>query len=401
MRGLIPELGAPRVLALAILVTAVGNGMYVTGSILFFTRSIGLHPVPVGAGLTVAGLAGLAAGPVVGHIADLGRPRDVYLVTLTGEGVATGALVMVHSFAAFLVSVCLISIAEQASRAVRGALIAHIGGSDRARFRMYLRSVTNLGLSVGAAGAGIAIALGTRQAYLALIAIDAVSFFLTAATVARLPGKFGTSRPPRSAVRFLAFRDGSYCLITALYGVLSMQYLVLTVVLPLWITEHTSAPRWLVAPAIMMNTVLVVLLQMRVGRGVDTVPKGVAITRRASVIFLLSCSLFAATAGLPDVLAVCGLLAAVAVHTLGEMAQTAGEFELSFGLAPEYAQGQYQGVFGMGRGICMVSAPFLLIMLCVRWGWPGWLILGGIFTAVGAVLGPMARRAQSNMVSAA
>lgn len=395
MRRLLPAPGATRLLAVAILVTTLGNGMYVAGSVLFFTRSIGLRPSQVGLGLTFAGLVGLASGPAVGHLADRFRARNVYVTTLTGEGLATGSLALVHGFGTFLASACLISIAEQGSRAVRGALIARAAGEDRAQFRSYLRTVTNVGLSVGAACAGVAIRLGTRDAYLCLVLGDALSFFLTAVVIMRLPRYRPLPSPAGDSSAVLAIRDLPYLGITALYGVLSMQYVVLTVVLPLWITAQTSAPRWLVSPAILLNTVLVVLLQIRVGRRVDSVEKGSKITRLSSLFFAGSCLLYATTHDMPG-WAVCAvLLLAVLVHTLGEMSQAAGEFELSFELAPDHAQGQYQGVFSLGRGACMALAPALLTLLCVDIGQPGWLVLAVVFLAAGLLIAPAARWAES------
>lgn len=83
--------GPARTLACAILVTAIGNGLYLAGAVLFLTRSVGLSGTDVGIGLTIAGMTGLGAGPVVGHLADHLGAREVYLVTLTAEALATGA----------------------------------------------------------------------------------------------------------------------------------------------------------------------------------------------------------------------------------------------------------------------------------------------------------------------
>ncbi|PWU49585.1 MFS transporter, partial [Micromonospora globispora] len=58
------------------------------------------------------------------------------------------------------------------------------------------------------------------------------------------------------------------------------------------------------------------------------------------------------------------------------------------------AQGQYSGLFGFGSGLANVVAPSVLALLCITWGVPGWLLLGGIFVAVGLVVPLVVRWAE-------
>src|SRR5258708_20886830 len=77
-----------------------------------------------------------------------------------------------------------------------------------------------------------------------------------------------------------------------------MQYLVLGLLLPVWVVFHTSAPRWSVSAFVIINTAMVVVLQVRVGKTVQTIRQGGAAFRRAGVIFLVSCSAMGLAAGL-------------------------------------------------------------------------------------------------------
>ncbi|MEK8104161.1 hypothetical protein NKG94_01680 [Micromonospora sp. M12] len=56
--------------------------------------------------------------------------------------------------------------------------------------------------------------------------------------------------------------------------------------------------------------------------------------RRAGLMFLLSCALISSAAGAPAWAAVTLLLTGIVVHTVGELWQAAGGFELSNELAP-------------------------------------------------------------------
>jgi hypothetical protein len=57
------------------------------------------------------------------------------------------------------------------------------------------------------------------------------------------------------------------------------------------------------------------------------------------------------------------LAGAVALHTYGELWQASASFALDFGLAPAHAQGQYQGLIGVGNGAGQAAAPVVLIGL--------------------------------------
>ena len=65
------------------------------------------------------------------------------------------------------------------------------------------------------------------------------------------------------------------------------------------------------------------------------------------------------------------------VHVVGEMRSSAGQWGITMGLAPMEHQGQYQGFASMGFSLSNVIAPTLITWLCIEWGWPGWLVLGG------------------------
>jgi MFS family permease len=366
-----------RTLAAAILITTLGNGMYLAASALFLVRSVGLSLAQVSVGLSVAGAAGLIAGIPLGRLADRRGPREVYVVTLVAEGLSTAALVLVHSFAMFLVVGVLVGLSEQGSRAVRGALIAQVGGAQRTSFRAYLRSVTNVGLSVGTLAAGLAIHADTRSAYLALILADALSFLLTAAVVSRLP-HVAVAPAAGKRARLGGLRDRGYLTVAFLYGLLAVQYPLLTVVLPLWILQHTAAPAWVISPLIVANTVVVVVFQVRASRDIHAVADAARATRQAGWLLMIGSALFAITGLLPVGAAIGVLAVGVLVSTFAEIRYAAASFEVAFTLAPPDAQGEYQGLFELGTGGFVALAPLLLINLCIVWGAPGWLVLGAM-----------------------
>jgi MFS family permease len=378
----------------ATLVNRVGDGLFAVGGVLFFVRGLGLSPAEVALGLTAAEVVGLAASVPAGGAADRLGARNVYVAVLALQAVATAAFVTAGSFPLFVAVALLAAAGQKGSRAVSNALVAHVAGERRVTMRGYLRAVANLGLSLGALAGGLAITLDTRAAYSILMLADAVTFALAAAIVATLPRTERQAAPaaaPRTS--WPALRDVPYLLVTALNGVMSFQYWVLPIALPLWVAARTSAPHWIISVLLTLNTALVVLFQTRATRGATTVPSAAAQVRRAGLVFLVGFGLIAAAAGAPGWAAVALLLAGAAVHTLGELWHAAGTFELGYGLAPAHAQGQYQGVFALGAGAAEALAPAVLIGACIGLGQPGWLLLGAVLAATGLATPPAAARA--------
>jgi MFS family permease len=242
--------------------------------------------------------------------------------------------------------------------------------------------LANLGISFGSVGCGIAVQINTPTSYRTLIIVNALMFLVGVAVVNRLP-HYEPLPKDESASRWGALSDKPFIAYTAVSGAMSMQYSVLMLLLPLWLVMHTHAPRWSIALFTLINTVLCVLFQVRVGRDVHTTQQGGAAMRRSGVIFLLSCAAFGFAAGLPGWAALLLLAAATAIHTYGELWYAASTFALDISLSPANAQGQYQGLVGIGFGAGQAAAPVVLIGLCLSLGRVGWFGLGIAFALLG------------------
>lgn len=381
-----------RTLAASNFVNAVGSGLFLTAGVLYFTQAVRLPAATVGLGLGIAGLLSLAVGIAVGHLADRLGARGVFMTTLTVQALATAAFVLADSFWPFVLAVSAATGAKAAGLAARAPLIRHYGGDRPQEFRASLRAVTNVGISLGALLAGWAVQVGTLGAYQVLVAGNACAFAASAAVLFLLPPV--APAPAARGPRWIALRDRPYLALTALDGIMAIQFKVLTVAIPLWLVGSTTAPHWLVSGTMLTNTVLVVALQVRASRGVGSPRAGGRAYRRAGAAFLVSCALVSLSAGTPVAVAVALLMTAVVVHTVGELWHAAGGFEVSYALAPPHATGQYLGVFGLGAGLSEALGPGLLIALCIGWGRPGWFAVGALFAVTGLLTPLAVRRAE-------
>ncbi|MED7952070.1 MFS transporter [Streptomyces sp. BE303] len=388
------QTGPQRALIAASFVSRVGNGLFNTAAVLYFTLVVHLPAAQVGLGLTIAGLVGLLAGIPAGNLADRYGPRTVWLAALAMQAVTMASFVLIHSWLTFTLIATLDRLAATAGGAAGGALIARTGGERPAAFRAKLRTFVNLGVVLGTLGAAFAVSVNSRPAYTALILANAASF--ACAGLIALIG-IPDYRPlprPKEHHRWAVLSDRPYVCFTALYGAMGLQYQTVSLLLPIWLSAHTDAPRWTVAAVYAVNSGVCVLLQSRIGSRVETPRQGGRAFRVAGLLFLVSCPLMALTADVPTWIAPALAVLAVCVHSLGEVWESSGGFALGFGLAPDHAQGQYQGFFGLGFNAGQALAPVVLTTAVLGLGHAGWLLLGVFFAALGAAGPPVAAWAE-------
>ncbi|MFF9393440.1 MFS transporter [Streptomyces griseoluteus] len=386
-----PQDPRQRLLALSTVINTVGMGIFLSTGTIFLIRSAGLSPTDAGIGLTVGSLIGFGAGVLIGDQADRRGTREVVIGSMLLEAVASVSLLFVHSLWPLLVVAAAAAVGRSGTGSARGAMIGALAEEGKgAQLRTYLRAVTNVGLAIGTIGAAIVLAVDTRPAYVAMILTDTITFLVGAAVLARLPHVPPTrtaakGAEPEKERRWVALRDLPYLALTAASSVASLQYFVLVTGLPVWIVLHTEAPRWIAAVVLFFEASIVAATQVPATRSIDGPRSAARLLALSGPLFLVSWILIAMASGPAAWLAITLLLAGVVVHSLAEVWQAGGAFELSFALARPQAHGQYQGVFGLGYGLTEAVAPIVVIGMCVNWGKPGWIVLGVIVTVAGFV----------------
>lgn len=392
---LVPEQPILRTLVWATLVSNIGNGLFIAISVLYFTRAARLTAAQVGLGLTVAGVCGVLAGVPAGRLADRWGARRTLVVLFCVETIGVLGYTTVRSMAAFLPLVCLVTFVDQGALTARSALIAVALPPDtRVYGRSVLRVVSNIGIGAGSAVAAIALQYDTRAAYQAMMLVDAATFLAAALLLIRLPvaaaGAASAGRPvePADAGRRrpwhrLALVDRAYLLVTVLNGLLAVQVGVLEVGVPLWVVRSTHAPRFVISAVMVVNTLMVIFLQVRAGRVIDTPHQAARACRRAGVLLAVACVLLGLAHGAAGPLATGILLAGAVVLTLGEILSSAGGWALSFGLADPTNTGQYLGVFNSGVAAGRLLSPALITFTAIQFGMAGWLVLAAVFVTAG------------------
>lgn len=378
----LPPAGAQRALVASVLVATVGGGLMMGTSTFYLTRIIGMSVNSVGFGLSAGAVIGLLAGPLVGHLADRHGPREILIATMLCGALATAGFVLVRSFWALMLVSLLTALVGAAGPASRAPMIRALAGDRYTWLLSYLRVTMNVGIMVGVLIATIGFQLDTGPVYVSLILLSATTLVGAAIVLTRLP-RIPPLPAPTTHSRWVAFTDRPYLTVTLLNGAMSLHLAIPVFALPLWIANFTHIPRAAVTGVIVVNGLLVVALQVRVSRGVVNPRSAARRMLAAGGALLVSVAMIAVTGHFSRWTATLILLAAIVVYTFGELWHAAASFELAFGLARPYAQGQYAGVFGLGHGAAIATAPSLLAPLCLGVGAAGWLAVGALLFLVG------------------
>lgn len=400
MRFILSKLGlgvlrndpAVRAISWQTLISRIGNGLFMTIEVIYFSVIVGLTPLEISLAIGAGGLAALLFSVPSGLIADRFGPRRVVFWSHILEGLLLLPLIFIRDFWALVLINVLISLVATAGHNATSTLISTMGtGEERVSIRAAQRAMANMGIGFGTVFAGIALWLNTELAYEVTIAFDFLLFMLAARFVLRLPNAKPTTKKG-DAISFVALKDYRFLGATLLNGIVSLHFVIQGVALPLWILNYTEVPTWWVSVLFVINTVLVTVLQIRMSRGTGTLMMSVKKFRIGTAYLLLSCVVYGLAADLPIWIAASILVTGMVVHTMGELLAAAGSWSIGFDLAEEKHMGQYQGFYSLGWGLGGSFGPLYVTSMILGFGVAGWWIMGGVFLVAGFLMHALIKR---------
>ncbi|WP_035840816.1 MFS transporter [Kitasatospora azatica] len=368
-----------------------GTGVWAAASVLYFTFVCRLDARQVGLLVGVAAVAGIAGSPIAGRLAERLPVRGLLIGSHLLRLGTMGLMLAVHGFAALLPVVAVTCLAERGAKTLEMLFATRVAGRQRGTYQALFRTVANAGYAVGAGIAAIGLAVGTTNAYRALILADALSYLLAAALIwhTREPSGLGqvvarSADEPADdpAPAPSPWRDRGYLLFVLLDIPMCLEDSVLNVGLPLWLVHHTTAPHAFVPAFLVINTVVVVLLQLPVSRRTEGPRRAAGAVAWYGVTLLACCAVLAASTGAGAWSAAAALLLAAVLVTLAELVRSVTSWELAVSLAPARARASYLGVAGMSQSVQKSVGPLLLTGAVMTAGPVGWLALGAGVTGL-------------------
>jgi len=375
-----------RKITLSTFINTFGNGLFMTTGIIYFSLVVGLGAQKVALAFSLSGALSLLLSVPSGHFADRYPPRLIASTALVGMGFCAFALIFIQNWWLLLTALSLDSIFEVFGQNARMAMIARIGeGEERVRIRAYTRAVTNLGIAFGTVIAGFALAINTPFAYKFMIALNSVTFFLAAVAYLRVPN-VRPSLTNREKFDWTILKDYRYISAMLLSGVMSMHFILQNIAIPVWVVKETNAPRWWVSVIMFVNTIAVVLFQVRMSKGAANAEIGAKQFKKAGFYIAAACLFYGAAKGLNPYAASAVLIIAMLIHVVGELLASTGSWSIAFEMANQDRQGAYQGLWRMGFGGMNVIGPSLVIFFAIGLGQIGWVIMAFIFIITGLLM---------------
>ncbi|SDK09669.1 MFS transporter [Streptomyces indicus] len=393
--GLIGQLRRPpggrdaRLMLSAQFVDRTGTGVWAASCVLYFTVVTGLDAARIGLLLGIAGVAGIAGSPVAGRLAMSFPVRTLLIACHVLRIGSVGLLLVLDSFAALLPVVALTSAGDRAAKTLEMVFATEVAGERRGTYQALFRTVANAGYALGAGIAALGLVFG---AYRTLILANVLSFLVAALLVRctrlRTPAgvvKSGAGQESSRRRRRGPWRDRGYLRFVLLDVPLNLDDTILMVGLPLWLVSSTDAPHLLVPVFLVVNTVMVVLLQLPFSARFDGPQGAVRALRSYGVAVAAGCGLLALSAVTSAAWAAVLLVLTAVVVTVAELLRSVSSWELAVSLAPERERAAYLGVAGMAQSVQKSAGPPLVTGAVMAAGPAGWLALGGVLAGLSVV----------------
>ncbi|MFJ4774996.1 MFS transporter [Streptomyces sp. NPDC088762] len=384
-----------RSLLVGVGISAIGIGMYIPFSLVFFHHVTGLSFTLVGLVMTITGVAGLAFMPLAGTAVDRFGAKKVNLVLYGIRALGFALYPLAGSLPAFAAVALVTALADRSFAVVQQSLIGEVArGAARDRLQASIRALQNAGMGAGALLVSGVLAVWGTGGFTYTAWGNALAFAVAGLLVSRVrplrdaaPAVAAGSAGRPSAGYRMVLRDRPFLGLTAANFLTALGYSALSVLFPLYLSTWLMAPDSLTGAAFTVNTVLCagvgVLVAGRVRRS------GARRTRSAALGALLFAAAFAGQIVLGTLrpgqtATLVFLLAIVIVYTLGELVHSPSGGALSVSAAPEAARGRYLATYQLSYSLAGALAPSLFTALLAVDGRLPWAVL--TVTALGAAL---------------
>jgi MFS family permease len=263
-----PSFGHHRRFVTAIAIDAVGSGVFMPVSMLYFLVTTDLSLVQVGAAISLASAVALPAGPLIGGLVDRHGAKRLLLAGNLLQGAGFLAYLATDSFVGLILWTIVVTVGRTAFWGSYGNIVAAISApGEREKWFGFLGALRNVGFAVGGLLSGLAITIGTSQAYLAVVLVNAVTYFVAFGLLLAVPPTPRTGHRPPEGAWGTVLRDRPYRLLWATQLTFSTAMMVLNFAMPVYAVTVLGLGGWVTGAVFTINTVMVGFGQGLVVRG--------------------------------------------------------------------------------------------------------------------------------------
>lgn len=377
----------------AMLVAAIGKGVYLSTSVIFLLTVVGLSPAQVGVGTSAAAVAGLLCSFPVGVIADRIGQKPTMFVLMLIESVSMASFALTTSFWHFVISICCFSAAFTASFPVTQSIVAVIT-TEKVKAMAVILALRNLGIGLGSI---IAIPfLNSGDAHLGRLILGLVAACMAVSLIgiALIKAPRQVHAQPLSSA-FVALRDVRFATLALLVNVPTFVIHIMLIGMPLWITTTDILPHSFVSWGLVINTAVIVLAQVPITSLVTNLRRAQWALYGAGLGLLVCCGLLGAgllSDAYRSLVIICFVV--VTVLAVTECAQTSASWTISYAFAPAEQRTTYLALFNMSFSVVEIIAPLVITTWVMDAGATGWWVLGIILLIITVIAGVFSGRRQ-------
>ncbi len=380
-----PSVGRHRRFVTAIGIDAVGSGVFMPITVLYFLVATDLTLVQVGAAISLASLVSLPTGPLIGSVVDRIGAKQVLLAGNLLQGAGFVAYLVSDSFVAVTAWTVVVTVGRTAFWGSYGNIVAAISvPGEREKWFGFLGALRNVGFALGGLVSGLAITIGTPTAYAAVVVANAASYAVAFLLLLAVPAIERVEHRPQPGSWGTVLRDGPYRVLWCVQLTYSTSMMMLNFAIPVYATTVLGLPGWVTGAVFTINTIMIGLGQGLVVRAMTGAVRW-RILVVANLFFAASYLVFLGASALGVAVAVAVVLAGSVVYTLGELTGGPVTAALAAEAAPEELRGRYLSLIQLAWNVASTIAPVAFAWLLARGESPVWLALLGV-AALGAAL---------------
>jgi MFS family permease len=271
----LPRIGMARPFALAMVIDALGSGLFLPFSLLYFHYAGGLSVTEAGLGLTISMLIAVPTPLVAGVLVDRVGPKTMAVATNAARVAGFLGYLLVHDLTALIAVALLVSVSDRLFWVAQPTLIGQFATSgSRDRWFGLTVALRAAGLGIGGLIAGLAVSSLGVTGYHVLAIANAVSFAVAAVLIAslRVPGRAAVVAPfaetnPTGFRAVLA--DRPFCWIVASNLVFGIARTMILVGFPVFAIQVIGAPAWLAGLIYAVYTALLAVAQTSLVRRLE------------------------------------------------------------------------------------------------------------------------------------
>ena len=376
-----PAIGRHRLFVTAIGIDALGSGVWMPLSVLYFIRVTDLNLVHVGVALSAAAALSFPLALVIGSLVDRFDAKRVLQGGNVLQAIGFAAYPLAHSVLAVTLVVAIAALGRTAFWGSYSPMVAAVSeAGEREKWFGFLGALRNSGFAVGGLLAAAAITIGTDNAFHAVVLLNAASYVLAFVLMVRVEvhgvRRDGVRQRQGGGWSEVARDPGYRWLVGANFGY-AMGCLALNVVMPVYIVHMLGLPGWVSGAVYVINTVLIGVGQGLIVRQMTGSVRWRIVVLAAGLMIAAFVLLYVA-GDLSSGVAIAVVLGAAVVYTLGEMAGGPVLAALAAESPPAHLRGRYLAVYQLSWNAASAVAPVLYLSLLRQGSAAAWAVLSAL-----------------------